>query len=608
MKGNEFARMLLQIRESQEVSELATRFAQECGMEDLRLLLHESKALTAAAQHQQALHIAEFCRLTAQKRYDEPIDELWVDIRKLEAEIHRRLLDFWRALDIYQQLISEVPDDENLRAALLAECGRTCREMGDLELSIDYLGKAVVLFQAGGNQREMAKCHRELGVVSQDAGYTSQSWSFYQQALGLAATLELHSLEADVLRRMAFLSIKLGNPQDGIEYASRALKICESHNLSKNRADTLAVLGNIYHETGNFQRALGCLVEAVDLAQQIEYSRREATALGDLGEIYRLLNDNETARRFLQEALAAAEKVGHPKAVCSYLARLAWIYRDEGDYEAALESLLQALVVGDQLGLQLERAEFLAAIGNLHLRKGEFDFAQDYLEEALDLGSTFSYSRVVADALRYLGSVYVAKDADSEAYSYFQRALAEAEKAGLSDVIYLIHLALGKFCQERGRTADAIVEYEEAIEVVESMRQGIRLEESKMSFVLDKMEPYRALVIVNHALSSEAIALHYVERMKSRAFLDLLAITEIQPWRAIPLTWLEQEDALVSGIRTLGGQKGSTSAAEEQLEQMEIELDSLWAGMAGVDPEYVSMRQSEPLSYLGIKSLLVRSG
>ena len=597
--------MILGDQEGHKLSELASSFVQERGTDALELLLNKARALTAAAEHQQALRIIGFCRLCIERHRGESVYGLWTSAGKLEAQVCRSLGDFQRALDIYNQLIGEVLEDEAERACLLVEIGQTYRDMGDLETSIDSLKKAVSLFHEAENQVQMAECYRELAIACQDAGHMSQSWTFYQQALSLATRLELHPLEADVLRRMAFLSIKLGSPRDGITYAEQALETCERYNLSEGKADTLAVLGNIYQQTGDVQRALGHFMETVELTRQIGYSWREATALGDLGEIYRLLNDNSTALCFLHDALAAAERVGHMKAASSYLARIAWIYRDQGKYDAGLESLKAAIALSERLGLQPEKAEFLAAMGNLYLREGEYDLARHYLGQALTLGETLPHSRVTADALKDLGSVCAARDIVIEAHSYYQRALAKAEESGFPDVVYLVHLALGKLYQKQSKISEALIEYQSSMRVVESMRQAIRLEESKIGFILDKLEAYRALVTLNYALGNEDIALDYVERMKSRAFLDLLAITDIQPSKAIPSVWLCREAMLVASIRTLSRQKDKAYINEGQLRRIEEELRSLWTELAEVDSEYVSMRRGEPLSSLEIKKTLL---
>ncbi len=88
--------------------------------------------------------------------------------------------------------------------------------------------------------------------------------------------------------------------------------------------------------------------------------------------------------------------------------------------------------------------------------------------------------------------------------------------------------AVGDAYADIGEYEAAYEQYAEAITVVENQRITIRSESQKVSFFAFKQDLYRKMISSLIARQRPELALDYVERSKSRAFLDIIAGQDVQ--------------------------------------------------------------------------------
>jgi tetratricopeptide (TPR) repeat protein len=131
----------------------------------------------------------------------------------------------------------------------------------------------------------------------------------------------------------------------------------------------------------------------------------------------------------------------------------------------------------------------LANLGNVHQLAGRLEKALEYLSQALDLAETLDLPL-------------------AKVHTLFARGLA----------------------WERGGHFEAAeYDYRAAVVVVEEIRGRLMEEFQRIDFLADRLAPYRRLVLLlSHHLARPGQALDYVERARSRTFLDLLEPSNLQ--------------------------------------------------------------------------------
>jgi CHAT domain-containing protein/tetratricopeptide (TPR) repeat protein len=86
---------------------------------------------------------------------------------------------------------------------------------------------------------------------------------------------------------------------------------------------------------------------------------------------------------------------------------------------------------------------------------------------------------------------------------------------------------LGRAYEQLGATEKAVEHYREAIAIIEHQRATIGAESQRISFLEDREGPYKRIVPLLIRLGRPQDALGFVERARSRAFIDLLGSGEL---------------------------------------------------------------------------------
>jgi CHAT domain len=164
---------------------------------------------------------------------------------------------------------------------------------------------------------------------------------------------------------------------------------------------------------------------------------------------------------------------------------------------------------------------------------------------------------------------------------------------------------------------------ERCIETVERLRSQSLPEPTKISMLSPKEGPYEDMVVLlcrslSDGSDVDARALEhafgYLERAKSRVFVELLAATELGV-AELPTDLVEEERRLVRDLRRLQARHrakavplrydwGAEAAQlEDELRQTHERISE--SGLRG--REYVSLRQASPIDYGGVRNLLSRA-
>lgn len=114
----------------------------------------------------------------------------------------------------------------------------------------------------------------------------------------------------------------------------------------------------------------------------------------------------------------------------------------------------------------------------------------------------------------------------SEARAGFDRLLGIEQVRENGEIYWLLLQDRGRIAEAENQAEPALRYYREAIDVIERQRASINTEASKIGFVGDKQQLYSRLIALAQQAGKIDLALEYIERAKSRALIDLLAIRD----------------------------------------------------------------------------------
>jgi Tfp pilus assembly protein PilF len=332
----------------------------------------------------------------------------------------------------------------------------------------------------------------------------------------------------------------------------------------------------------------------------------EANALSHIGGVYaETLGQLPAALDYYQQALAIYREVGARQGETQQLNNIGDTYWSLGQLEPALESFESALVIARDIGDQWAEAQLLTNLGVIYGNLDQPQQAAASLEEALPLHREIGDRAGESNTLNNLGTLSQELGRPQQALQYFQQALALAREIGdrAGEVITLDNM--GMTYRSLGQNDAALAHLRRSIEIIESIRSGMNLEELKSGFAAQYTDAYQTIVplLVQVGRPTEAFA--YAERARARAFLDQLGNVRVDPRQGADPALVAAEQQLADEIATLDRRRQEliSQPRDPQTESFLADLQTrLTTKRAAYADLLIQLKLSNP-AYAGLVSI-----
>jgi CHAT domain-containing protein/tetratricopeptide (TPR) repeat protein len=251
------------------------------------------------------------------------------------------------------------------------------------------------------------------------------------------------------------------------------------------RGNALLNTSIIYEELGYYERALEFGIQGLNVFRELRDSHREAQAHYQIGNYAMRLGRWQLAHSHFQEAIKLY-------GTLNIQSRLAYLHWGQG---------LLHHMRGDHFGSE-----------TAYLRARAITETQEYGQPELKLDIHFQ-----------LGFLYQTQGRWDETLLEYDRALELAHLLHSQYSATFIHYRRGNVFHRQGRLDDASTAYAQAIEGIESLRGATETEEIKIGLLGTTQQLYESVVLLCLERNRPVEAFEYVERARSRAFLDILA-------------------------------------------------------------------------------------
>ncbi|HEX5715829.1 MAG TPA: CHAT domain-containing tetratricopeptide repeat protein [Thermoanaerobaculia bacterium] len=518
-------------------------------------------------------------------------------------ELGERVLSLWQSLG-----------GRLWEAATRNELGLGLWMLGRMDEARASFEAARSLQQAIGDRYGEGASLSNLCLMDLSAGELRAGLACYERALPLLREVQAGSLEGAALTNVGRVHDVLGEPDEALASYREALIRLRSLGDRNGTARTLNQMAVLYRETGDFQKALARYGEALEVFRELGDTRWQSRALHGLGTVYHALGEPRQALASYEPALRLGREAGDREGEAATLANLGMVQLRLGNPRAALELHRQALelyrAIGDRRGeghALLDAGRAAGALGDPAAGMASLEKAVARLHEVGDLAGQ-------AEALRELGEVL----GDSEAaLAKLERALGLARTARQPASEAQALFALARTERRLGRSAEARVHAEAALDVGESLRSGIGNPDLRASFSATQhgtcellidllMEAHRAAPAAGH----DRAALEVGERARARTLLELLGEADVDPGEGGDPALLERRTLLrrrlsAKAARALSEKEGPARAALEQEQQVILrELDLAEAEIRRGSPAYAALTRPEPLRVSEVQALL----
>ncbi|MBF0620491.1 MAG: CHAT domain-containing protein [Magnetococcales bacterium] len=515
--------------------------------------------------------------------------------------------------------------------------------------SVTHLETAAKLWQDNQAVDQMAQGAATLGAVRERMGQYGAALADFQQASNFFRDIGAHGEKAAQFEQLGRINLlRLERFEQARAHFQQALTIQTELNDSAGMAESLINIGHTYQKRALFDQADAHYNQAKALAEQlgdvrlmslvhlslansawfqgayqeafdgIDLANQHAESLGDpsltvmventRGLIYWTLNELEKALFHLQEALSAAKKAKLPLEEASSCNNLGLVYRDQKNYDTALEWFNKALDIDTHLKSRWGMAYDHRNIGITLANQGKQKAALKAFEKAVALSQSVGLPISEAKSLLELGNSHLALGAVAKARTHFDRALSLADHHNLQEVSWRALYGIGRVDQQQGDLKKATAAFDDAIKRVESMRAALKLDELRNSFQLNKEDLYKEMVRLQVAQGQERNAFNYLERFRSRSFIDLLGNQRLTLKNEQDQTVLDKTTALFKKVDSLTAQVTGLDkppkAKVRALKKARIKMEEALLALKRHNPQLMGFVAVNPLTLDGVEKLL----
>lgn len=481
--------------------------------------------------------------------------------------------------------------------------------LGDPKRAIEYHEKSLKINKEIRNRAGESKCYANLGIAYRDLGDLRKAIENHHKALKINKEIGDRGSESACYANLGHTFDTMGDFKRAIEKHEKALKMTKDIGDKANESKCYTNLGIAYCSLGNFGRANEYHEKALRMYKEIGDRAGESACYVDLGVVYRNLGNIEKAIENYRKGLKAKKRIGDKAGETKCLTNLGVVYYGLKNLRKAIEYHKKALKIAMEIG---DRSDEAACYGNLGLAfngLGDSDRAIDYHRKSLKIVREIGDKAGESKCYTNLAAVYLNLGDSKKAIEYCEKSLLINRETGDVDSQRIISLNLGRIYYE----SEPRLAYDyckNSTELSEIISSRLVKEEHKIGFYALASDAYQYMVPLCLKLGKLKEAFEYVERSKSRAFLDLLATTEIKPVSQITSTLrslLDDEEANLARLREI--QIGHLKRTKVSVEPREIEkifknLDHIYSKIEQYDPEYVYTRRGKPLPLNKIQQML----
>lgn len=339
------------------------------------------------------------------------------------------------------------------------------------------------------------------------------------------------------------------------------------YRLNKDKTGLLMCyerLAWLHNELGEYTQALNYIEKAIPLGKEVYGEVAELLSIR--AEIYMHTGEIEMAEKIADESLAEIEDFEMPTLflfppsstkISEYGRKIrarthahvvkALIRYFNGNYQEALALLEKGSVSIDRAKGVAEHGlygnfykpgpTFFMGYGHIYTLRGatlaelgkweeaEKNFAKG--EEAFKTANRY-YGTLLNRTLYYRAKfVNKTRKAGAEEIADMEQFLSRLESFGASHLSWRMAFELGRYFDKQGDSDQAIKFWLRAAKILEHTRNSLKQDSLKQVFQASVRTVYEAIADYYWKQGNKGAAFAYIERARARAFLDLIASTEV---------------------------------------------------------------------------------
>jgi tetratricopeptide (TPR) repeat protein len=441
------------------------------------------------------------------------------------AEALRRSGKFGEAYEILDGVLtqSRVLGLSLYAAQILSFLAAVRHDQGAVREALDLYTDAVQELEATGDQVGQTGGLYNVALMHADLGEWSKAEHVLSQADALAKGLQLKREQAAIYRTKGALARIRGAFDEAESLYRQALEIDEMVGDRAGEVASMQGLAGVYVASGRLSAAATMLHTALEQAQATGETALEAEQWCELATFHHTVGGREQAATCYQTALRLLRRAGSPQRQADVLGNLAILHAEADRLVEARSYLREAIGLYEAAGQPERGVRAIAYLGVIEQADGRKDVAQEYYDNAVALAIRAQNREAIAQAAHNRALLLQEQGRLQEARADHDVALEALGDLFAPHIRWRILSGRGSTRAASDDSSGAESDFKTAIDLIERVRSGLEEEHHRIGyFGDDPLSVYPKLV--QHLVRGKQIgqAFDYVERSRSRAFLDRL--------------------------------------------------------------------------------------
>jgi CHAT domain-containing protein len=380
------------------------------------------------------------------------------------------------------------------------------------------------------------------------------------------------------------------------------------------RIYNLNLAGSSLRDQGKLDEALAFYNRALDIGRSTGDKNREAVTLRAMAIVYRMTGERSRAISLVQQSLTLGRELKDAKLEVNALNVLGVLEYEEKHYELAVEYFSAALKVPSNDSLL--RDQLLDGLATSYCDLKQFDRCIVINRQQLDLAMAAGNQSRVAFGYQHLAYAQELSGAFGDAYETMLKALSTLRSSDhiTYDEWGFLQI-VGQLLRSLKRDREAITYFQEAITMVEQLRQGLVPTEQARAASVAATKPLFDNMIDTLFGLDPSQSLQTVELSRARAFLSILAESKVDLRQDLSSSDRDRETAIftrISAIQKDLWRPSVTAAVRKQrnadLESAENDLELLHLEIRRANPRLAGVQYPKPLDLKQIQQEVLKPG
>ncbi len=455
--------------------------------------------------------IAETLAAIAELTRDAEVRGYYQWVAAIEALVGGELEECISLIDASEDTFSEA-GREHLAAKTQPSKLYALALLGRYDEAVECGRRALSVFIGHGDLYSAGKTEHNIGNLFWRREMYHESEPYLESAHRRFAEIDDQRQLAMVENCQAFVKTLQNDLREAETIYRCALRRATDNGLTVTEAEIETGLSNLYLFEGRYDLALKYLEGSREKYERLAMPDQSAICEMEIADIYLELNLLPEAVEFYRKVETRFAETGMQAELArSMLSRARALLRLQRGVEAAIlldhaeelyEKETNAVAAGS---VKLVRAQMLFDAGDLDSSAKQAVFALSAFESGENIRLSLFARWLLAEIAGRQGFADKAVTELAETLAIAKEHSKEAE--------YLCRVSLGRLTEEE-------VQFELAVEIVESSRSGIASDELRMSYFSDRLLPYNEIIKIKLAQDQTREAFLWHERSRSRTLSD----------------------------------------------------------------------------------------